>query len=94
MRTFWLFQATPDGLPRKRQAVFWVWNLGILLAAGLCLGWLSLFFAYGDYPDTIMKTYFQHPLILFLNIAPVCWPCSFSTPSWAGPGRPSCWRTW
>ncbi len=71
MRTFWLFQATPDGLPRKRQAVFWVWNLGILLAAGLCLGWLSLFFAYGDYPDTIMKTYFQHPLILFLNIAPV-----------------------
>ena len=71
MRTFWLFQATPDGLPRKRQGVFWVWNLGILLAAGLCLGWLSLFFAYGDYPDTIMKTYFQHPLILFLNIAPV-----------------------
>ena len=71
MRTFWLFQATPDGLPRKRQAVFWVWNLGILLAAGLCLGWLSLFFAYGDYPDTIMKTYFHHPLILFLNIAPV-----------------------
>ena len=50
MRTFWLFQATPDGL---------------------CLGWLSLFFAYGDYPDTIMKTYFHHPLILFLNIAPV-----------------------
>ena len=71
MRTFWLFQAAPDGLPRKRQALFWVWNLGILLAAGLCLGWLSLFFAYGDYPDTIMKTYFQHPLILFLNIAPV-----------------------
>ncbi|MCI9511648.1 MAG: LTA synthase family protein [Oscillibacter sp.] len=71
MQKFWLFQAAPDGLPQKRQAVFWVWNLGVLLAAGLCLGWLSMFFAYGDYPDTIMKTYFQHPLILFLNIAPV-----------------------
>ena len=71
MRTFWLFQRAPDGLPKKRQAVFWLWNLGVLLAAGLSLGWLSMFFAYGDYPDTIMKTYFQHPLILFLNIAPV-----------------------
>ncbi len=71
MRSFWLFQATPEGLPKKRRALFWVWNLGVVLAAGLCLGWLSLFFAYGDYPDTIMKTYFQHPLILFLNIAPV-----------------------
>lgn len=71
MRNFWLFQTAPDGLPQKRQAVFWLWNLGVLLAAGLCLGWLSMFFAYGDYPDTIMKTYFQHPLILFLNIAPV-----------------------
>lgn len=71
MRTFWLFQTAPDGLSKKRQAVFWLWNLGVLLAAGLSLGWLSMFFAYGDYPDTIMKTYFQHPLILFLNIAPV-----------------------
>ena len=71
MRNFWLFQASPDGLPDKRRAVFWVWNLGVLLAAGLCLGWLSMFFAYGDYPDTIMKTYFQHPLIAVLNMAPV-----------------------
>lgn len=71
MRSFWLFQKTPEGLPRRRRALFWAWNLGVVLAAGLCLGWLSMFFAYGDYPDTIMKTYFQHPLILFLNIAPV-----------------------
>lgn len=71
MRRSWLFQATPEGLSPKRRALFWVWNLGVVLAAGLCLGWLSMFFAYGDYPDTIMKTYFQHPLILFLNIAPV-----------------------
>lgn len=71
MRSFWLFQAAPDGLPKKRRAVFWVWNLGMLLAAGLCLGVLSLFFAYGDYPDIIMGSYFRHPLLLFLNLAPV-----------------------
>ena len=71
MRSFWLFQKKPEGLSRRRRALFWAWNLGVVLAAGLCLGWLSLFFAYGDYPDTIMKTYFQHPLILFLNITPV-----------------------
>ena len=71
MRDFWLFQTSPDGLTGKRRAVFWVWNAGVVLAAGLCLGWLSLFFAYGDYPDTIMKTYFHHPLIVFLNLLPV-----------------------
>ncbi len=71
MRNFWLFQTAPDGLPKRRQAVFWLWNEGFLLLAGLCLAWLSMFFAYGDYPDTIMKTYFQHPLIVLLNTVPV-----------------------
>lgn len=71
MRSFRLFQKSPEGLSGRRRALFWAWNLGVVLAAGLCLGWLSLFFAYGDYPDTIMRTYFQHPLILFLNLWPV-----------------------
>ena len=71
MRKFWLFQTAPEGLSRRRQALFWLWNGGVLLLAGLCLGVLSLFFAYGDYPDTLMRTYFRHPLIVCLNIAPV-----------------------
>ncbi len=71
MRGFWLFQKAPEGLPKRRQALFWLWNGGVLLLAGLCLGLLSLFFAYGDYPDTLMKTYFQHPLLVVLNVAPV-----------------------
>lgn len=71
MKNLWLFQTAPDGLPKKRQAAFWLWNLGILLAAGVCLGGLSLFFAYGDYPDIIMGSYFRHPLLLLLNLAPV-----------------------
>ena len=40
MKNLWLFQTAPDGLPKKRQAAFWLWNLGILLAAGVCLGGL------------------------------------------------------
>ncbi|MCI8909982.1 MAG: LTA synthase family protein [Oscillibacter sp.] len=71
MRRFWLFQNAPEGLPKRRQALFWLWNGGVLLLAGLCLGLLSLFFAYGDYPDTLMKTYFRHPLIVVLNLVPV-----------------------
>nr|WP_326165355.1 LTA synthase family protein [uncultured Oscillibacter sp.] len=71
MRRPWLLQTGPDGLPKARQAVFWLWNGGILLAAGLCLGLLSLLFAYGDYPDAIMDSYLRHPLLLCLNLAPV-----------------------
>ena len=71
VRDFWLFQSSDAGLSRGRRAVFWLWNGLVLLMAGICLGGLSLFFAYGDYPDILMKSYVQHPLILVLNILPV-----------------------
>lgn len=71
MRDFWLFQSSDRGLPGGKRAVFWLWNGLVLLMAGICLGGLSLFFAYGDYPDILMKSYVQHPLILVLNILPV-----------------------
>lgn len=70
MRRPWLFEEAPGDWSRKRRAVFWLWNGGVLLAAGLSLGALSLFFAYGDYPDIIMGSYFRHSLLLFLNLAP------------------------
>lgn len=71
MRNFWLFQTSPAGLPRGRRAAFWLWTCGVLLLAGLCLGVLSLFFAYGDYPDVLMKSYFRRPLLVLLNVLPV-----------------------
>lgn len=71
LRKFWLFQKSSAGLTGGKKAVFWAWNLAVLVMAGLCLGMLSIFFAYGDYPDTLMKTYLARPLILALNIAPV-----------------------
>ena len=71
LKNFWLFQRTDTGLSAGKRTAYWLWNGGILLLAGVCLGGLSLLFAYGDYPDVLMKSYFQHPLIAVLNIAPV-----------------------
>lgn len=71
MKDFWLFRKTSADLSGGRKAVFWAWNLVILFLAGICLGGLSLFFAYGDYADILMKSYFQIPLIAVLNIVPV-----------------------
>lgn len=71
LKKFWLFQKSSAGLPAGKRAAFWGWNLAVLVMAGICLGMLSIFFAYGDYPDTLMGTYLKRPLLLALNIAPV-----------------------
>ena len=71
MKEFWLFRKSDAGLPRERKKVFWLWNGVILFCAGLCLGGLSMFFAYGDYTDMLMKSYFTVPLIPVLNLVPV-----------------------
>ena len=71
MRTFWLFQHKPTGLSRGKQACFWLWNLAWVLAAGICLGGLSLLYAYGTYPSILFRSYFVKGLIAFLNILPV-----------------------
>lgn len=71
LRDFWLFQTSAGQLSRGRRASFWLWNLGVLVLAGLCLGLLSIFFAYGDYPDVLMGSYLKRPLLLALNVLPV-----------------------
>ena len=71
MKTFWLFQKSPDGLSKGRTALFWAWNLFLVLASGICLGGLSLLFAYGSYSPNVFYSYFTHPLIFLLNVAPV-----------------------
>lgn len=43
----------------------------MLVMAGMCLGMLSIFFAYGDYPDVLMGSYLKRPLLLALNVVPV-----------------------
>lgn len=71
LKNFWLFGDSSLGLNGKKKLAFWAWNTAVLLAAGLCLGMLSIFFAYGDYTDMLMKSYLQRPLLLLLNVAPV-----------------------
>ena len=71
MRSFWLFQSSPAGLGKKKTALFWAWNLGLVLASGICLGGVSLLFAYGSYSPNVFYSYFTHPLIFVLNVAPV-----------------------
>lgn len=71
LKNFWLFGTSSTGLNRSRKILFWAWNAAVLLAAGICLGMLSIFFAYGDYTDMLMKSYLQRPLLLLLNVTPV-----------------------
>ena len=71
MKSFWLFQTTPRGLSRGRTAFFWLWNIGLVLSSAICLGGVSLLFAYGSYDPNLFYSYFDFPLILLLNLAPV-----------------------
>ena len=71
LREFWLFRKSPAGLSMGKKTAFWTWNIFVLFCAGVCLGGLSMFFAYGDYTDMLMKSYFTVPLIPILNIVPV-----------------------
>ena len=71
MKSFWLFQTTPNGLSRGKTAFFWLWNVGLVLASAICLGGVSLLFAYGSYDPNLFYSYFDFPLILLLNLAPV-----------------------
>ncbi|HJA62564.1 MAG TPA: hypothetical protein H9719_00345, partial [Candidatus Intestinimonas stercoravium] len=72
MKQIFLFQKQPD--PRwtpARKALFWAWNGGIFLCSLLGIGLLSLVFAAVIDQKAMLLSYFQNPLIAFLNLAPV-----------------------
>lgn len=72
MRQFFLFQTAPDpawSLPKR--TLFWSWNLLLSLGAALGIGVLSLFFAAVTDRTAMFVSYFTHPLIALLNLAPV-----------------------
>ena len=71
MRSFWLFQKSPAGLSRRRTVLFIAWNVAFLLCSAVCLGGVSLLYAYGGYCPDLFYDYFHHPLLLVLTIAPV-----------------------
>ena len=86
MKDHWLFRSSAAGLEPRRKVLFWTWNGALLLLAGICLGALSLAFAFGTYAKALFWSYFTHPLIALLNILPVLLLLSMGC--WAGRGYP------
>ena len=72
MRQFFLFQktASPAWSPAKK-ALFWIWNLGVLLTSGVGVCLISLMLATGHYAMRLIFGYFECPLIFVLNLLPV-----------------------
>ena len=67
-----LFQAAPpEGWSRGRKFLFWLWNVGMVLAAGAGIGLVSLLLAMGHYALGMARGFFECPLILALNLLPV-----------------------
>ena len=72
MKKIPLFQRRPgQDWPVWKTALFWVWNLFWGLCAALGIGLVSLVFAAVIDQKAMLLSYFQNPLIAFLNLAPV-----------------------
>lgn len=72
MKNIPLFQRHADPQwPVWKTALFWVWNLFWGLCAALGIGLVSLVFAAVIDQKAMLLSYFQNPLIAFLNLAPV-----------------------
>lgn len=56
---------------REISVVSLIGTFFLLLVLGGFIGLMSLCYAPGSYGDKIVVSYFHHPLILFLNLAPV-----------------------
>ena len=67
---FWLFQESARKLSGGKAALFRFWNWLLPLLASLGVGVLSLLLAFGRYEWMVFFSYFQHPLILLLNLLP------------------------
>ena len=72
MKKIPLFQRHADPLwPAWKTVLFWGWNLFWGLCAALGVGLVSLVFAAVIQQKAMLLSYFQTPLIAFLNLAPV-----------------------
>jgi hypothetical protein len=66
-----LFQRRPDrGWSGGKKALYWVWNLGMLLLAAVGITLVSLMLAVGSYALRLCLGYFERPLIFALNLLP------------------------
>ncbi len=67
IRSFFLFGKSTD----QNKEVFWIWNFAMIVASGIALGVMSMIFAFGNYPSSMFRGYFENSLIAVLNILPV-----------------------
>lgn len=67
-----LFQGQPHSeWPPHRRFLYWLWQLGWLTAGGVGVGALSLMLSVGPYDMKIVWGFWERPLIVGLNLAPV-----------------------
>ena len=71
LKTVWLFQSESAALSRGKKAIYWSWNVLLVLFSAVGLGSLSLLYAIGSFGLVLWKSYFTHPLIALLNLLPV-----------------------
>ncbi len=71
LRQSFLCAVRPEAeLSKGRKVLFWAWNLFWILAAAGVLGILSLVLATGDRNLEVFTSYFNHPMVLLLNLLP------------------------
>ena len=71
MKQFFLFQKGAKGLSIPRQVSFWLYHGVLYLLANVGLGIGSLWFATGEYGQTMFDSYFEFPTLIWLNVLPV-----------------------
>ena len=67
---FWLFGRSAEGLSGGRAFLFHLWNWLLPILGAVGVGLLTLLLAFGRYEWPVFFSYFQHPLLLLLNLMP------------------------
>ncbi|MBR2131086.1 MAG: LTA synthase family protein [Oscillospiraceae bacterium] len=76
MKPFFLFSAqTETDWTLWKKIIFWGWRIALLLCGGMAVGYISLKFAYGAYPNSaeIFGGYLASVPLLLLNLLPAAW---------------------
>lgn len=69
-KVFFLRRAPEAEWTVGKKIVYYLWRFLILLCAGICLGALTLIFAYGNYSWGVFLGYLQSGFLLVINILP------------------------
>lgn len=69
-KVFFLRRAPEAEWTVGKKIVYYLWRFLILLCAGICLGTLTLIFAYGNYSWGVFLGYLQSGFLLVINILP------------------------